>query len=79
MTTSATLSRTALAELLGVAPSTVSRWVKTGIIPGPLKGTRRYPREAVFDHLRYGVAAAHALHQMSAFDQWMVGRGDRQA
>jgi predicted site-specific integrase-resolvase len=78
MTTSATLSRTALAELLGVAPSTVSRWVKTGIIPGPLKGTRRYPREAVFDRLRYGVAAAQALNQLSVFDQWMATRGHRQ-
>src|SRR5262245_27276058 len=75
---SATLSRTALAQLLGVSPGTISRWVKVGVIPGPLPGTRRYAREAVIDRLRHGASVPHALPS-SPFDQWMAARGQRQA
>lgn len=74
----ATLTRAALGHILGVSPATVSRWVRTGAIPGPIPGTRRYSREAVFDRLRYGKLAAYTV-QLSAFDQWMASRGQRQA
>jgi len=40
-------TRKAAASLCGISARTYSLWVKKGIMPGPIKGTRRYDLDAV--------------------------------
>jgi hypothetical protein len=40
-------TRKAAASLCGISPRTYSLWVKKGIMPGPVEGTRRYDLNAV--------------------------------
>ncbi|ALN75823.1 AlpA family transcriptional regulator [Aureimonas sp. AU20] len=41
------LTRREAAELLGISPSTFDNWVRKGIIPKPLEGTKRWSRAAI--------------------------------
>lgn len=41
------LTRPEAAALCGVCPSTFDSWVRKGIIPGPIRGTRRWSRTAL--------------------------------
>jgi hypothetical protein len=41
------LSREQAAELCGLSPSGFDVWVRKGIVPGPIKGTRRWSRPAL--------------------------------
>lgn len=67
------LSRAEVATLLGVSPSTVTRWARQGRLPAveTLGGHRRYPREAVLrlrEHLQRGsyvVATAPLLRALA--------------
>jgi hypothetical protein len=77
MNLAATATRAELATFLGVGPSTISRWAKLGVIPGPLKGTRRYATAAVLDRLRHGSATDKPSAVESAFDKWVASRGQR--
>lgn len=42
--TALTLSRTQAAELCGISPSGFDGWVRRGIVPPPIAGTRRWSR-----------------------------------
>lgn len=41
------MTRDQAAELCGLTPSGFDTWVKKGIVPGPIKGTRRWSRAAL--------------------------------
>lgn len=41
------LTRGEAAELLGISPSTFDNWVRKGVIPKPLEGTKRWSRAAI--------------------------------
>ena len=72
--TTLTLTRKELAALLGITPSTVSLWVRRQLMPGPMRGTRRYSLPAVKEWLRQGSDNTPTLDP-SPFEQWMSGRG----
>ena len=44
-------SRSQLARELGISPGTFARYERDGLLPRPLKGTRRYVREEVLRSL----------------------------
>lgn len=41
------LNREQAAALCGLSPSGFDVWVRKGIVPGPIKGTRRWSRDAL--------------------------------
>jgi len=41
------LTREQAADLCGLTPSGFDSWVKRGVVPGPMKGTRRWSRAAL--------------------------------
>jgi hypothetical protein len=41
------LTRDQAAELCGLTPAGFDVWVRKGIVPGPVKGTRRWSRAAL--------------------------------
>lgn len=41
------LTRREAAELLGISPSTFDNWVRKGVVPKPLEGTKRWSRAAI--------------------------------
>lgn len=43
------LTRHEAAALVGLTPSGFDSWVRKGIVPGPLAGTRRWSRDAIRD------------------------------
>jgi len=57
MTVHLALTRDEAAELCGLSPSGFDVWVRKGIVPGPVKGTRRWSRAALERSLGGEVAA----------------------
>jgi hypothetical protein len=53
-----------------ISLATFSAWVRKGILPGPLPGTRRWSRLAIERALAQGSAPAPELAPLSAFEQW---------
>lgn len=45
------LTKAEVAALCGVEASVVADWVRKGIIPGPIPGTRRWNRDHLREHL----------------------------
>jgi hypothetical protein len=43
------LTRTQAAEMCCLTPSGFDSWVRKGLVPGPLAGTRRWSRDAIRD------------------------------
>jgi hypothetical protein len=68
-----TCTRAELAAFCRVTATTVSLWVKKGILPHPLPGTRRWSTLAVLDYLHRGghVKSSAAL---SPFEAWAKSR-----
>ena len=69
-------SRSQLARELGISPGTFARYEREGLLPRPLKGTRRYVREEVLRSL-LPKSVAPAATVLSAFDQWKRDRDRR--
>jgi hypothetical protein len=63
-----TLTRSEAAELCHLTPSGFDSWVKRGIVPGPLPGTRRWSRAALTNALNGG--AADRREPESVFERW---------
>jgi excisionase family DNA binding protein len=74
MSTAILATKRQLAGLLGVSEPTVTNWVKKGIIPGVVPGTRRYCRAAVEAALQ---ARNARPAETSPYDEWKRSRGQR--
>jgi predicted site-specific integrase-resolvase len=64
-----TLSRDEAAELCGVSASGFDVWVRKGIVPGPVKGTRRWSRAAL-ERALSGMIAANDEGPDAAYRRW---------
>jgi len=67
------LTRCEAAEMCRISVSTFDSWVRKGILPGPIPGTRRWSRVAIERRLEGGVAESSATDQPSPFEQWKCG------
>lgn len=64
------LTREQAAELCGLTPTGFDSWVKRGIVPSPIRGTRRWSRSAL-ERALAGVTAAGAEDDPDAiFNRW---------
>lgn len=64
-------------EVDGMDPPMATRsssWVKRGIVPGPIPGTRRWSRTAIEERLRGGVSIGDSY--LSPFEAWKAGRAN---
>jgi hypothetical protein len=64
------LTRPDGAKMCGISVKTFDTWVRKGILPGPMAGTRRWSRRAMERHLEGEIAARSTTDQPSAFEQW---------
>lgn len=67
------LTREQAAELCGLAVTGFDSWVRRGIVPGPIKGTRRWSRAALERSLA-GVRA-EGDDAEAVFAQWLEKHG----
>jgi hypothetical protein len=63
------LTREQAATLCGLTPSGFDSWVKRGVVPGPMKGTRRWSRAAL-ERALAGTQAAADDDAESIFAGW---------
>ena len=71
------LTRCEVAEMCAISGPTFDSWVRKGILPGPIQGTRRWSRKAIEQRLAGDVAgerASVANDQPSPLDEWMAKR-----
>lgn len=66
------LTRAQAAALCELTPSGFDVWVRKGIVPGPIKGTRRWSRTAL-DRALGGIdkRGGDADDPEAIFDQWL--------
>jgi hypothetical protein len=69
----AVLTRPEAAEMCRISAQTFDSWVRKGILPGPIPGTRRWSRVAIERRLSGTVASPLANDQLSPFEQWKCG------
>jgi hypothetical protein len=64
------LTRPEGAKMCGISIKTFDTWVRKGILPGPIAGTRRWSRGAMERRLAGEIAAQSTADQSSPFEQW---------
>lgn len=66
------LTRAQAAALCELTPTGFDSWVKRGIVPGPIAGTRRWSKAAL-ERAISGVAkgGGHADDPEAVFDEWL--------
>ena len=64
------LTRHEAARMCSISVQTFDCWVRKGILPGPIPGTRRWSRCAIERLLAGGVAETSSTDQISPFEQW---------
>jgi predicted DNA-binding transcriptional regulator AlpA len=62
------LTRQQCADMCRISTSTFDAWVRKKILPGPIRGTRRWSRIAIEHALAGEAATAEPLR--SPFEQW---------
>jgi len=73
------LTKSQAASYCSLSPSGFSSWVRMGRVPGPLKGTRRWDREALQACLDRASGLAKGREPDSAYDEWKRQRRSREA
>lgn len=66
-----TVTRTEAASLCGLSPSGFDVWVRKGIVPGPVKGTRRWSRAALERALAGVERTGNADDPEAIFADWL--------
>jgi predicted DNA-binding transcriptional regulator AlpA len=67
------LTRPEGAKMCGISVQTFDTWVRKGVLPGPIAGTRRWSRSAMEQRLAGQIATPSTTEQPSAFEQWKRG------
>jgi len=67
------LTRPEAAKMCRISLQTFDSWVRKGILPGPIAGTRRWSRGAIERRLEGQTAAGSAAQHLSPFEQWKRG------
>jgi predicted DNA-binding transcriptional regulator AlpA len=68
------LTRPEGAKMCGISVKTFDTWVRKGVLPGPIAGTRRWSRGAMERRLAGEIAAPSRTDQPSPFEQWKRDR-----
>jgi hypothetical protein len=64
------LTRREAAEMSAISVQTFDVWVRKGILPGPIAGTRRWSRVTIEVALSGGHVAVPSESDQSPFQQW---------
>jgi predicted site-specific integrase-resolvase len=64
------LTRREAAELCRISVHTFDTWVRKGILPGPIAGTRRWSRRDIERRLAGEIPVPLATAPVSSFEQW---------
>jgi hypothetical protein len=64
------LTRGEGAKMCQISVQSFDTWVRKGILPGPIAGTRRWSREAIKRRLADQAVVPSATDQSSPFEQW---------
>jgi hypothetical protein len=64
------LTRPEAAEMCRISVQTFDTWVRKGILPGPIPGTRRWSRIAIERALAGDIVASTTDIWPSPFEQW---------
>jgi hypothetical protein len=64
------LTRPQGAKMCGISVKTFDAWVRKGILPGPIAGTRRWSRRAMERRLAGEIILPSTSEQPSPFEQW---------
>jgi hypothetical protein len=70
------LSRSQAAGYCNVSISTFSSWVRSGRLPPPLSGTKRWDVKAI-DFTLDAISGLHPRPETSALDEWRARRARR--
>jgi hypothetical protein len=65
-----TVTRYEAAMLCGISVHTFDEWISKGILPRPIRGTRRWSRAAIERALVGGLPLPLTENGLSAFEQW---------
>jgi predicted DNA-binding transcriptional regulator AlpA len=65
-----TLTRREAARLCGISVQTFDAWIRKGILPPPITGTRRWSRIAVERYLTGDALRSPADRLSSPYEQW---------
>lgn len=65
------LTRPQAAALCQLTPSGFDSWVRRGVVPGPIRGTKRWSRDAI---LRAVDGDRHVDVELDPFEQWEADR-----
>ena len=71
-----TLTRYEGATLCGISVHTFDEWVSKGILPHPVRGTRRWSRAAIEQALMGGLLPPRTETRRSAFEEWKHANAD---
>ncbi|MDA5192520.1 helix-turn-helix domain-containing protein [Govanella unica] len=66
-----------VAKMCGLSQSAFHHWVRNGILPRPINGTRRYSAEVIRQALRKAHGAVSEKEASGDLDGWRAGRGHR--
>lgn len=69
------LTRQEAAKMCRISAQTFDSWVRKGILPGSIPGTRRWSRDAIEAHLT-GKGASSEVDQVSPFERWKRGHAN---
>ena len=64
------LTRREAAKICRISVQAFDTWVRKGILPGPIAGTRRWSHDALERHLAGQAVVPSAIDQPSPFEQW---------
>jgi predicted DNA-binding transcriptional regulator AlpA len=67
------LRRSEAAKMCSISVQTFDAWVRKGILPPPMPGTRRWSRAAIERHLAGDGGALSPSEAPSPFEQWKQG------
>lgn len=62
------LTRQQAAAMCGLTPSGFDAWVRKGIAPPPIAGTRRWSRDAILAHLNGAVSVTAGVDPFEAWE-----------
>ncbi len=68
------LDRTIAAAYCSLTPAGFSSWVRSGRLPGPIPGTRRWDRREIDDALDRISGRTQAVDGASALESWKAKR-----
>lgn len=71
------VTRAEAARLCSISPTQFSKWMKLGIVPGPLPGTQRWLVAELDSFLGGAKSGAPQMKEADPYQQWKMRRGQK--